>query len=96
MVVGLELWVVRAQTPSRYMQVYIALSQQLKVVSVDEAIAHRAAGTASRLRVQGRRIDTVDLLVAATALVHGLTLVTHSPQIYAHVPGLTMADWLIP
>jgi predicted nucleic acid-binding protein len=42
-VVGLELWVVRARTPSRYMQVYVALSQQLKVVSVDEAIAHRFA-----------------------------------------------------
>ena len=95
-VVGLELWVVRARTPSRYMQVYVALSQQLKVVSVDEAIAHRAAGTGSRIRVQGRRMYTVDLLVAATALVYGLTLVTHSPQVYAQVPGLSIADWLIP
>ena len=38
----------------------------------------------------------MDLLNGATALVHGLTMVTHNVQDYAHVPGLTIDDWLLP
>jgi tRNA(fMet)-specific endonuclease VapC len=35
-------------------------------------------------------------MIASTALVHGLTLVTHNTQDYAHIPGLTVVDWLVP
>ena len=38
----------------------------------------------------------MDLMNAATALVHDLTLVTHNTQDYANVPGLRLADWLAP
>jgi tRNA(fMet)-specific endonuclease VapC len=37
----------------------------------------------------------VDLLIAATALVHGLTLVTHNTRHYAGIEGLTIEDWTI-
>jgi tRNA(fMet)-specific endonuclease VapC len=36
----------------------------------------------------------MDLLIAATALVHNLTLVTHNIRDFANVPGLTVQDWL--
>ena len=32
----------------------------------------------------------------STALVHGLTMVTHNTADYANIPGLTVVDWLIP
>jgi len=35
-----------------------------------------------------------DLSIAATVLVHGLTLVTHNTQDFTNVPGLAMVDWL--
>ena len=38
----------------------------------------------------------LDLLIAAVALVHNLTLVTHNSQDYVNVPGLNQVDWLIP
>ena len=38
----------------------------------------------------------LDLFIASTALVHGLTLVTHNTKDFAHVPGLTLEDWLVP
>lgn len=38
----------------------------------------------------------LDLLNAAVALVHNLTLVTHNVQDYTNIPGLTIVDWLAP
>jgi predicted nucleic acid-binding protein len=35
-------------------------------------------------------------LIASTALVHDLTLVTHNGHDFASVPGLRLADWLAP
>jgi len=38
----------------------------------------------------------MDLMLAATALVHDLTLVTHNTADFVNVPGLRLEDWLIP
>lgn len=38
----------------------------------------------------------LDLFIAAVALVHNLTLVTHNTKDYANIPGLTLEDWLVP
>ena len=35
-----------------------------------------------------------DLLIAATALEHGATLVTNNVREFARVPGLMVEDWL--
>ena len=43
---------------------------------------------------QGRPVATADLLIAATALIHDLTMVTHNIDHFAHVPGLRTQDWL--
>jgi tRNA(fMet)-specific endonuclease VapC len=38
----------------------------------------------------------VDLMLAATALVRGLTIVTHNTRHFAKVPGLNLEDWTVP
>jgi tRNA(fMet)-specific endonuclease VapC len=38
----------------------------------------------------------MDLMIAAVALVHNLTLVTHNRADYQHIPGLRLDDWLVP
>jgi tRNA(fMet)-specific endonuclease VapC len=38
----------------------------------------------------------MDLLIASTALAHGLTLVTHNTQDFTNIPGLNLEDWLAP
>lgn len=45
------------------------------------------------LRAQGVRIGTLDLRIAATALVHDLTLVTRNTKDFARVPGVRLEDW---
>ncbi len=45
------------------------------------------------LRSQGVRIGTLDLRIAATALVHNLTVITRNTKDFARVPGLQIEDW---
>jgi predicted nucleic acid-binding protein len=45
---------------------------------------------------QGRPTMSTDLFIAATALVHDLTLVTHNTRHFQNVPDLAVEDWLVP
>ena len=59
-------------------------------------IANRAAELRSDLAAAGTPIGPYDLLIAATALEHGATLVTNNVREFARVPGLSVEDWLAP
>jgi tRNA(fMet)-specific endonuclease VapC len=41
----------------------------------------------------GRPIGPNDLMIAAIAVTHGLTLVTHNTREFERVVGLSLADW---
>ena len=43
---------------------------------------------------KGISFETADLMIAATALVHDLTLVTHNVKDYQNIPDLQIVDWL--
>ena len=45
---------------------------------------------------RGQFTPEMDLLIAATTLVHGLTLVTHNVRDFASIPHLPLEDWLPP
>jgi tRNA(fMet)-specific endonuclease VapC len=72
------------------LEAFIASHQQI-------SFADREADVAATLRVtletQGTPIGPVDLLIAATALAHQATLVTHNLKEFQRVPGLLVADW---
>jgi tRNA(fMet)-specific endonuclease VapC len=38
----------------------------------------------------------MDLLIAAVALNHDLTVVSNNTKDFAHIPGLRLVDWLTP
>jgi tRNA(fMet)-specific endonuclease VapC len=44
----------------------------------------------------GQLIGPYDLMIAAIALTHSLTLVTHNTKEFSRVPGLKLEDWEIP
>jgi tRNA(fMet)-specific endonuclease VapC len=45
------------------------------------------------LETQGTPIGGNDLLIAATAIAHGLILVTHNTREFGRVAGLKIEDW---
>ena len=92
----LEVWILQKRTPRRYKQALPVLLRDVVVLDVHRDIADLAGSVGADLRDQGLKMDTPDLLIAATALFHGLTLVTHNTQDYINVPGLALADWLVP
>lgn len=62
----------------------------------DDAAAPIHARVRVHLERAGRIIGPYDLLIAAIALAHGLTLVTHNTGEFSRVPALALVDWEIP
>jgi len=66
------------------------------VLAVDANIARVFGEIKAGLRRQGNLIEDFDLLLAATALAHGLTLVTNNAAHFERVSGLTLSNWAQP
>jgi predicted nucleic acid-binding protein len=60
---------------------------------VDAAVSSRAGDIAAAQRRAGRPAGSLDPLIAATALVGGLPLVTRNVQHFDQVPGLRVQNW---
>lgn len=59
----------------------------------DAACAQTAAALRAHLEALGTPIGPHDLLIAATALRHGATLVTRNTREFSRVAGLALVDW---
>jgi predicted nucleic acid-binding protein len=90
----LQAWLHRDKTPQRYRDALSSLSAEFVVLPVDEEVAQRFGEISARLLDRGQPIATPDLLIAATALVHDLTLVTGNVRHFAEIDGLRVANWL--
>jgi predicted nucleic acid-binding protein len=64
----------------------------MPVLPISLAAAERCARLRESLRRQGRRVNSraMDLIIAATALEHDLTLVTRNVADYQDIPGLKL------
>lgn len=56
----------------------------------DRSLCVKWAEATDSARRNGRPIDTADAWIAATALLHGIPLVTHNPSDYLGVDGLIL------
>jgi hypothetical protein len=74
----LRLGVLQAKDPdaaSRRLSTY-QLAQQFEALTVDEAVSEAWALLVARLRTAGRRVPVNDSWIAATAIAHGVPVVT--------------------
>ena len=78
---------------SRRWQLFEALIGHVRVLPFDLASSREASRIKASLDTLGTPIGDFDLLIAATALAHGATLVTHNKREFARVLGLLVEDW---
>lgn len=93
-VTQMEVWdgVHRAANPTQVEQEYQAFFDDLTILPFDSDVAKRGARLRHDLRQQSIRTRdrALDLQIAATALRHGLELVTYNIQDYDDIAGLTL------
>ena len=89
-------WALRAKASPARLQSLHDLMRDLIFLPVDHAIARQFGEIRAQLFDRGIVIPEMDLLIAATALEHGLTMATHNVQDFANVPGLQVIDCLVP
>lgn len=89
-------WGLRKNAPKSRMQGIQDLLIAASIIEIDLDIAKKYGAIRASLLDQGRDPGPIDLLNAATALVHNMTMVTHNVVDYSSIPGLTIEDWQTP
>lgn len=94
-IVEAELWsgAAKYEVSSARRQTLTILLAPYRILSFNSACVPHYAAIRHHLEKLGRIIGGNDLLIAATALAHNLTVVTHNGAEFARVPGLKWEDW---
>ena len=89
-------WALRARASPKRLPTLLDLLNDLTVLDVTMDVGRTFGALRAALFDAGQATPDMDLLIAATALIHDLTLVTHNVQDFMHPPGLAVQDWLGP
>ena len=89
----LELGVEKSQRPEDNRRQVEELRRLTSFLPFGVEEAQAAARIRAALEGQGRPIGPYDILIAATALANGATLVTHNTKEYRRIAGLVIEDW---
>jgi len=89
----LEYGVLRSTRPEQQRKGMDAALKVYQTLSFDGKAAKSAAWIKHTLEAAGTPIGHFDLLIAATALAHELTLVTRNTREFERVPGLRVENW---
>ena len=92
----LYAWALRAKAPPSRAQRMREMLSDLTVLDATSEVAEKYGQLQAWLLDAGTPAPGMDLMIAATALVHNLTLATHNTQDYAKIPDLRLVDWLVP
>jgi tRNA(fMet)-specific endonuclease VapC len=86
----------RSARPQENLAKVQAFVQQFISLPFDDVAAEVYADIRAQLEAQGRVIGPNDLMIAAIALTHNLTLVTSTTSEFSRVPGLRLENWQTP
>lgn len=85
--------------PARVIAEYRMFLATYAVIPLSDPIMVVFGGLRVRLRRSGLLIPDFDLLIASTAIHHGLTLITRNRRHFARLPELTLylpSEWWLP
>ncbi|HHY56719.1 MAG TPA: type II toxin-antitoxin system VapC family toxin [Chloroflexi bacterium] len=83
-----------ARQAVRQQHAFEQLCAASEVLPITEAVGVQAAAIYADLYTRGQLIGDADILIAATALVHGCAVATNNEAHYRRIPGLAVENWL--
>lgn len=86
----------RSNTQKILRRIETDLLPEVAVLDFDHDCALEFGRINGSLLSRGITRGAADLMIAATALVHDLTLVTHNTADFVDIPDLRIVDWLAP
>lgn len=75
---------------ARHEEVFLGFLRRVRVLPLNREMLRQFAQIRGQLRAQGQLIGDFDLLIAATALHHDLTLLTHNIRHFKRIPNLKL------
>ena len=83
----------KSSNREKNMKTVEAIKSIFPMLDVDSKIMSCFGRIKATLQKTGKNVDDMDLLIAATAMVNNLTLVTHNTKHFENIPGLSFTDW---
>ena len=83
-------------TPEPLVRKIELLLQDVTVLPFEEHCAQRFGQIRGELLRRGLSVSSTDTMIAAVALTHDLTFVTHNVRDFQAIPDLRIEDWLQP
>lgn len=89
----LEVGIVKSSSPQKRISQLGILLSTVEVLPFGLEAANTAAQIRVNLEQDGKPIGPYDILIAATVITHGATLVTHNTQEFERIEPLKITDW---
>jgi tRNA(fMet)-specific endonuclease VapC len=86
-------WTLRTNAAPKWHRMLLRFLDAAEVLPVTPEIAERCGQVRAKMFDEGHVVPIADMLIAATALVYDLTLVTHNVKHFVAIPGLKIVDW---
>jgi tRNA(fMet)-specific endonuclease VapC len=83
----------KAKDATRQLERFEEQCRASRVLPLSDEVVVQAAEIYGYLHKRGVLIEDADILIAATALVHGLALVTENPSHFSRIPDLAIESW---
>lgn len=79
---------------TRQLKIYESLRHLLNILWIDDLeLSKKAAEIHANLKQRGQLIQDADILIAATALINNLTVITDDKH-FSRIPNLKVENWL--
>mgnify|MGYP000269925007 CR=1 FL=1 len=83
----------RSENIKRFDNLSLLFSNRILSIS---NVLHEYAKQKANVRRIGKPVGEFDLLIGATAIVHGLTLVTRNTKDFENLEGIQLENWIAP
>jgi len=83
----------KSDRPERSRRIIKDFAMRLDMVDFDHAAAAHFAQIKAHLSKAGKIIGSYDMMIAGTAIAHGLILVTNNTREFSRVDGLRIENW---